>query len=68
MIYSLKKTLENNHRNLQWVNTNQVIVDGAGALGLPALCEELASSGFGFFDDDDTAKVEETNDEGFGFF
>lgn len=68
MIYSLKKTLEKNHRNLEWLNISQVINDGAGALGLPGLCNEQASSGFGFFDEQDSTAVEQSNDDGFGFF
>ncbi len=65
LLYSLQQSLEKTGQSLSWTSKNFTIESAAGLIGLPDLCDNTMTAGFGFFEDED---VDKDLSQGFGFF
>jgi anti-anti-sigma regulatory factor len=73
LLYSLKLSLAKTNQSIQWVQSSNMINDGAELIGMPPLADAVADEGesFGFFDEQGKAAPAasaEEESEGFGFF
>ncbi len=67
LLFSLQQSLDKTGQSLSWVSMNPIIESAANLIGLPDYFGNEKSASFGFFEDE-AARDDQSQNQGFGFF